>query len=216
MPFGLFLPPPEKPEYAEVRFEKSREEPLLVQAKEQSKLNEGSAVEGMPINNHGQIKSMSMPSGWTEQSSTSSSGGGIGSRSFRVFNPQDNKDVEITLFYRGLPISEDAGNNFKKILHEPAHKLSKEELEQLDDVLSELGNPAVVDLFSVATEDLNGKRVLRIAGEYKKKQNRFDEIFIDADGSGRAIQEIYYLAPKDVYQRYEKQAFQAFTSINWR
>jgi hypothetical protein len=168
---------------------------------------------GETITDRGQIKSMTLPSGWEEGPSTS---GGIGSRSFREVHPAEFPDAKLCFYYRGLPTSEKSGDAFKAILDKPPHILSGAEISSLDEVLRGKDDKTVFSPLMIKTEDMNGKRVLTVNGRLNERQDDLKEILVDAEGTGRVVQEIYFQAPKELYTRYMKNAQQSMNSIEWK
>ncbi|MBX9686244.1 MAG: hypothetical protein K2X27_06050 [Candidatus Obscuribacterales bacterium] len=161
----------------------------------------------------GQVESMTLPDGWQAGPVEKPYGG---ASFYQEYNPQGNSDTKITFFYRGKRISEDGGKNFHEILQKPAHVLSPQEFNSLAEVLRDKAKAQDFDTVMAKTEDLNGKRVLIVEGRYKDLQEDNRSVLIDADGSGTAVQEIYYQAPKAQFIRNYKQAILSMKSINWK
>jgi hypothetical protein len=168
---------------------------------------------GDTIADLGQIEKMTLPQGWEEGKPTS---GGIGTRSFREVHPAEFPDAKLCFYYRGLPASDDAGKAFKNVLDQPAHILSKAEIDSLGEILRGKNDPETFNPLMIKTEDLNGKRVLTVNGRLTEKQADLKEILVDADGTGKAVQEIYFQAPKELYMRYMKAAQEAMQTIEWK
>jgi hypothetical protein len=168
---------------------------------------------GETITDRGQIKSMTLPSGWEEGPSTS---GGIGTRSFREVHPSEFPDAKLCFYYRGLPASEKAGENFKAILDKPAHILTGAEISSIGEILRGKDDKATFSPLMIKTEDVNGKRVLTVNGRLNERQDDLKEILVNADGTGRVVQEIYFQAPKELYTRYMKDAQNAMNTIEWK
>jgi hypothetical protein len=165
------------------------------------------------VTNLGQIARMEMPSGWqpgpnydTRQHSAT----------YREFHPQGDPGCQLGFYYRGRRTSEYAGDKFHETLQKPSHILGDAELATLKEVIRDKANPADFELKSAHTEDINGKRVLVLEGRYTGNQQDSKHIFIDADGTGTAVQEIFFQAPKDKYQRYAKAADDAMHSTRWK
>jgi len=167
------------------------------------------------IAEQGQVASMDLPEGWTEAAAEHSKFG-IGSRSMREFHPDGNSEVKLGFFYRGLKISSEGGQAFRSLLQSSPHQLSTEEIATIRETLQEAANPEYFSLQSAKTEQWNGKQVLIVRGVYKKSQNEIYDIFVDTDGTGQSIQEIFYQAPKDQYLRFLNNAKSAMKSIIWR
>jgi len=167
------------------------------------------------MKNHGQISEMSLPGAWVETGPYSFAGG-IGTRSFRGIHPPEHPKAILGFYYRGLPVSEEAGDHFHTILAEPPHVLGAAELESLSEVLRD--KAWIVDFAksSARTENINGKQILVVEGRYLGIQEDSCHFFVDALGDGRVVQEIYYQAPKDIYARYLKEAQDSLKSIKWK
>lgn len=167
------------------------------------------------VRNHGQIAEMTLPKGW-EEGPPYRFAGGIGTRSFREIHPPEAPKAMLCFYYRGLPINPEAGKNFHDILAKPGHVLTQDELNSLGEVLRDKAKAEDFTPFLARTEDWNGKRVLVVEGRYPGIQEDTFEIFVDASGDGRAVQEIYYQAPKDIYIKYAKAAKDSMKSIQWK
>jgi len=167
------------------------------------------------VKGHGQIAEMSLPKGWIEGAPYRFSGG-IGTRSFREIHPPDDPNAMLCFYYRGLPISQEGGQKFHDVLSKPPHDLSPEELKSLSEVLRDKAKPEDFTRKSARTEERNGKRVLIVEGRYPGIQENTSEIFVDASGDGRVVQEIYYQAPEAVYSKYAQAAEDSMHSIKWK
>ena len=161
----------------------------------------------------GQVSAMSLPPGWKEGKPEKS---GTGTSSFREFHPEERPDAKLCFYYRGRRLSEEAGRTFHSILEKPAHILSPVEVQSLQEVLRDRARPDDFSMLVCKTEDLNGKRVLVVEGRYKQTQEETRAILVDSDGTGTAVQEIYYQAPKDDFSKYLLTASSAMKSIQWK
>ncbi len=165
---------------------------------------------------HGQIIKMVFPEGWVEGPREKNPG--IGARSFREVHPEASPKTMLCFFYRGLPISDNGAANFRSVLEKPPHELTADEIKSLKEVLK-MKTPIESAQFQIAsarTEVLNGKKVLIVEGSYPEAGEQIYEIYIDADGSGEVIQEIYFQAPQADYEQYLPAAQEAIRSIVWR
>ncbi len=177
----------------------------MTQAKEQ----------GIALENHGQIVRMEFPAGWVEGPKHTFQGG-IGTRSFREFHPTEAPNAMMCFYYRGLPTNEAVGNVFHSILEQDPHLLSPEEYASIQEILRDKHNPEDFSLVMAQVEEFNGKKVLTVFGRYLKIQEDLYEIFVDAAGNGRVIQEIYFQAPINDYMKYLQEAIGAMKSIEWK
>ncbi len=161
----------------------------------------------------GQVKTMEVPGNWEAGPDYSKR---QHSATYQEFHPTGQRDSQLGFYYRGRRTSEMAGKNFHALLDKPPHTLAEAELKALKEVVRDKANPEDFQVKSARTEDLNGKRVLILEGRYTANQNDSKHIFIDADGSGTSVQEIFFQAPKDKFQTYVNTADQALKSIHWK
>jgi hypothetical protein len=164
--------------------------------------------------NHGQIASMDMPPGWIEAAGRQYTG--AGARSFRKFHPPDRPDAKLCFFYRGTPVSAASAQALRAVLAEPAHDLDPSEFACLSEVLRDRSCPEQFHVRDIRAEDLNGRRLLVIEGSYERIQQDTYALCIDADGSGRFIQEVYFMAPFIDYVTCKMEVEEAIKSIVWK
>jgi len=165
----------------------------------------------MIISGHGQVMRMELPAGWVAGPAKD----GPGARSVREFFPATSPKSSICFYYRGMPISDASAMIFKAMLLEPQHELNEDEFEGLQEVLGNVIDPQAYEKQSARTQNLNGKRVLVLEGHWLEGKRYGMDLFIDADGSGRYVQQIYFIAPLDQYRRYVESVERAFSSIEW-
>jgi len=177
---------------------------------------ESSTEIGTEIVDDGQVDSMLFPKGWVAGEPAENPG--IGSRWFREVYRQDSPDTSICFFYRGLPVADGPAAAFKAVLDGPPHTLSESELQSLPRIL-EHKTPLDSELFklsSARTEEWNGKMVLIVEGQYTESDDQIFEIYVDADGSGRFVQEIFYQAPSEQFRQFRAEAQKALQSVKWK
>lgn len=171
-----------------------------------------SASTGDVVANHGQIGSMSLPKEWKELTRNADD---ETLASAKEFSPKGAPDVKMCLYFRGYPTSEEAGKNFKDVLSHPAHNLNAEEIGKLGETLDVLANKDAFDISSAKTEDIRGRRVLNVSGTFKESGKQYQGIFIDADGTGSAVQEVY-VEGKESFKDYAPQARKSIESLRWK
>lgn len=164
------------------------------------------------LNEHGQIKHMEMPGGWLAGPDYSKR---LHSASYQEFHPPGQEDCQLGFYYRGRRTSASAGETFTKTLEEAPHHLSGAEYASLQEIVRDKAKNSDFTLKDARTEDLNGKRVLVVEGRYNGNQNDVKHIFVDADGSGTAVQEIFFQAPKEKFGKFIKAAERSMETISW-
>lgn len=165
----------------------------------------------MIVSLQGQVARMNLPVGWAEGKTKA----GPGARLVREFYPLQNPEANICFYYRGMPVSEGAALIFRALLAEPPHELVEDEFESLQEVLGNISSPEAYEKLTARTQNLNGRRVLVFEGHWMEGMRYSMDIFIDADRSGRLVQQIYFIAPLDQYRRYVESVEKAFSSIVW-
>ena len=145
----------------------------------------------MEIRDHGQIGSMSLPTGWIEQSVEK-----ISTQSVRRFHPPDDLSVAVYLYYRGRPLHEESAKNLASILAEAPHDLLDSEWWDIQEVVRDAAFPDVFNLNVARTTDWNGRRVLFVGGRWPISEEESFTIYVSADKACTHIQEIIYLSPQ--------------------
>ena len=172
------------------------------------------AVKNMnEINNLGQIARMQMPATWKESAKEESK---VAGSSYREFTADGKPDSKFCFFYRGRRMSEASSKAFHDLLSKPAHVLSSAELKSIGEVLDAKADASVFNTLSARTEDLNGKSVLIVEGRYREKQVDTYAVFVDSDGTGSAVQEMFYQAPKADFMARLKEAKESLKTVRWK
>jgi hypothetical protein len=172
-------------------------------------------LEGTMLKDHGQIDEMSLPDSWFEGEPEPYTT--LGTRSYRWVHPPDVHDVRINFFYRGLSIAPESAEAFRNLLQRPAQSsLTWQDLAPIAEILRDMANPEDFALANASTERVNGKMVLVVRGKYRVIEHDTFEIFVDADGTGRYIQEIFFKGPSDSFHRFFSTAQKSLRSIRWK
>jgi hypothetical protein len=159
----------------------------------------------------GQIQAMPVPKGWERRPEVQlPAGAGL-----TEYHPPGHDNIRLNSFYRGSKVSEHAAQAFKECLSKPAHQLQDGEIKYLHEVLRDKAQD--FNIFFASTEDLNGKRVLRVEGSYKDDAHTSSQtVYVDADGSGSVVQEISYTASGKDYSAHLVEAQKAMKGIVWK
>lgn len=161
----------------------------------------------------GPVKEMEVPRGWIEKKLNNARGD---LKSFVKYHHPDNVDVQICLFYKGLPVSDDSALLFSKVLASQLVSLTIDNLDSLQEIL---GNLAIIDEFEVDSAKLiplNEKKVLLVEGNWIKLGLKSKSYFIDAREDGSIVYELYYAAPIKLYDEYIEAVDSALETIQWQ
>lgn len=165
----------------------------------------------MQIQNHGQIDRLEIPEDWLEAALSQEP---LDTHSVRMFHPSNDAKVQLRLIYRGRPESEQDGQRFLECLNLQPHPLSGSEIEDLVAILREQGQ-LEFDIMGAETMTLNGKIILWVEGRWKDDPYWCGTIYIDADGTGRIVQEVTCFAPISSVDRQRQMFKRIIESIVW-
>jgi hypothetical protein len=188
---------------------------LFILAKANEKTGAGSqsaSGKGMELQDQGQIDKVTLPKGWVIGKLPA---GATTSGTLKLFSPADDPDARLGFFYRGQRTSDSSGAAFKSVLEKPAHTLTPAEIAEVKEVLRDK-DPASFKTLSVRTEDLAGRRVLIVEGTYTGFNHDAYSIYVDSDGTGSAVQELWFEAPKASYVKQLKSVKDSLSSIKWK
>jgi hypothetical protein len=165
------------------------------------------------IQEHGQIKKMLLPSGWLEGEVKE---GPFAVQSLRWFHPPDDIEARLSFYYRGHPVGEAAGASFHKLLEEAPQELSEDQLWKVQEVLRDAAPVGDFAIRSAHTGVVKGKRVLVVDGSHSDRGWDRLAVFVDVDGSGCIVQEIYFTAPQERFNDYVSTVMQCLRTVEWQ
>ncbi len=125
-----------------------------------------SGTKELSIENIGQVKQLNLPSNWAEEDSATA----FGASTFKSYADREHPGAKLCSYYRGERLDGQSAESFNNLLNQPAHSLSRSELQELSTVTrSKYGTPNEFALFSASTSNVNGKRVLAVEGRVVEK-----------------------------------------------
>lgn len=163
------------------------------------------------ILNQGRISRIHLPEGWSPMAATEDTGAAYVQKWQRAEAPE----AMLSFFYRGHPVTDLAATCFVGVLASDPHELSQTEFEDLGDATGNCAYKNAFELRRAHTALLNERMVLCIEGFWLNSSICSHQIFIDASGDGRIIQEIHFVAPPESYAKYLPEIRQALDTIVW-
>lgn len=157
----------------------------------------------------GQVESISLNADWEH---------GISQQTPTPFTEYHSKkfpETKLCFYYRGQRMSDSSSANFARTLAKPDHSLSKAELKSLEEVLGVKSDEQAFKMLDARTQSLHGKRVMLVRGTYTEKQYETEAMYVDSDGTGGAVQEIYWQSPRIDYLA-QSQAKASLRSVLWK
>jgi len=185
------------------------------------------------ISNYGPIKSISMPDGFTK---TAYDPGEFVNRSTTTFCLSSDSSVEISLMFRGVPVSEKAASAFQQILDTVINSerdLSGDEIISLEEVLgipgknqytvrTLMGKKATppFNLTAAKAMRVKGRQAICVWGNFqddgRQPINEYYGVFLDATRNPSLVFELFYLASDKMKFFYHLNDFEtAIETIEW-
>jgi hypothetical protein len=162
----------------------------------------------------GPIARMPLPPNWHE---TERRDGRMVARTYRP--TAGPARVFLSYSYRGFRLDPQAAAQLCRSLYKRRPgRVNKNEIAALTGALGEKGYAGTFAIQTAMLEELNGKRVLVVDGDYKEYPLRAKSIYIDADQAqpGTVVAELSFVADRDSYGRYLPEVMAAFRRITWR
>ncbi len=153
---------------------------------------------------------LTAPGGWQEF--VSRQPGTI--ETLKKFHLPRNSDVQLCLFDRGHPVSDNSATAFSDALAAPPHELSEEELRGLQEIIGNLALEGEFETLAARTCDLSESRVLEVRGIWPKLDISSRHIFVSA-GDGSTVIEIYFAAPTEEYDSIQELIDSCLQSLQW-
>lgn len=191
----------------------------------------------MQLSNIGPIKQLTVPPSWEKMATSVALPNHMQLPVF-IFRPRNAESlVEMGIFFRGRMESEKDGLMFRDLLlrHQDIREktaLMPQEIKDLVHVLDltgfnqysfpqeKSGYPPDFHLRSAELVPLNGKIVLKVVGDFVTTgvvDAYYYGIYIDADGSGRKVYEVFLRAgDKQEFMRSLTAYKAALSTISWR
>ncbi|MDZ4837458.1 MAG: hypothetical protein SGJ27_27035 [Candidatus Melainabacteria bacterium] len=158
----------------------------------------------------GAVKSFELPDDWIADEPVD-----LGGRRTVVFRTPDNPAILFCNHFRDEPLSKSGSSKFQSVLYSQFHDLTESEIEDLDDVIEGLNNKTAFSIRQAGTGYLNDRRIIRVRGDWLESQRSVMSCFIDVDGSGQRVQNLYFGAPIGELERWSELADRVFLSIKW-
>ncbi len=156
------------------------------------------------------IKGLDAPDGWSREITEC----GLDRTSCSVsFTPPDGSDSTLSFYDRGFPVVGSGGEKFRQLINKPPHMLNADEIEQLSEqVIGPLADKSAFTITRAETQELNGKRVLTIDGDWSSGK-AFHGYFIPAPEN--RIREMYFEGDKPAFIQHLQSAIDSMRSIQW-
>ena len=178
------------------------------------------------VTEEGSIKRLEMPKHWQQaMPDLSNNKAMIGAPMMTEYNPIGDQTTKMCYWNRafgGAKEDPETATAFKRVLSREPHQLNREELKSLHHLIGN-GVYANTDAFEVLhaeTRKIHGRTVLAVESAYQDNQSqplgrRSYGVFINSDGSGRYVEQVYFTAPEQAYKTNLKEAVDCINSIKW-
>lgn len=211
------LPPPPETRTAQVEESRIRDEARVLLCADARVATGSKGASGPSVNDVSCVEQMNLPEGWVAERPQQRP---FGMKTHMEFHPADDNSITISMRYGGTELDKRSQEAISAVFAAPEHQLTRRELDSLRGALGNVGdnNPTdptrAFNLTAARTEEVNGKKVLRIEGNWTTGQKlEFTGIFVPCD---KKLDEIYLEAPKAVAETH-KSAYEAMLKkINWK
>lgn len=167
----------------------------------------------MIVENEGQVRQMELPGQWIERQVQKQP---LQVKQMRSFHRVDNANVQVRFVYRGHAESVETARGFQECLSRHPGVLDCTEINSLAAVIGELADPDEFRISTAQTMDLGNRRVLWVEGRWLDSPYWSGNVFLDADGTGRAIQQVECFAELSVYDAEGPLFQEILRSIRWK
>ena len=167
---------------------------------------------GLTVTDLGTIQSLELPTKWVAAPPPEE----VGGRQLHKWHLLTRRDIRFCSYLRNVSLSKPTATVFQEVLYSEFHSVSQTELEKLDEILESMSNTDAFQIIDANTGYLNSRRVLTIKGRWLKTLEETISCFVDVNGDGLHVHQIYFTAPSGEFEKYSQTADQIFISIKWK
>jgi hypothetical protein len=160
----------------------------------------------------GSMLSFEVPADWADSERRPV----VGGRHLRKLMLSSNAAVRFCHYLRTVTLSRPATDAFQKVIYSEFHRLTTSEIDSLAEVLEGMSNKEKFELAQADTGYVNGRRVLRVQGSWRELKEQTMCIFVDVEGDGSTVEQIYFTAPQELFSHFASTAETIFESIKWK
>ncbi|MFA7339942.1 MAG: hypothetical protein WC028_24405 [Candidatus Obscuribacterales bacterium] len=179
------------------------------------------------VTEEGSIRRLEMPKHWQQaMPDMSNDKAMIGAPMMTEYNPSGDPATKMCYWNRafgGAKESPDTAIAFNRVLSREPHQLNQQELTSLEHIIGNgvYANTDAFEILHAETRKIHGRTVLAVESAYKDNQSQPQGrhsygVFINSDGTGRYIEQVYFTAPQEAYRANLKEAVDCINSIKWR
>ncbi|HEY9676692.1 MAG TPA: hypothetical protein V6C76_01725 [Drouetiella sp.] len=155
------------------------------------------------------IETLALPAGWHEtMSGTGDRPGSIE----RIFKNANFPSAKIFLYQSGFPASSAVLDRLHSLLSERAQILTRTKIENVIEVMGNMGRPTVFRPLMIRTEAISGKNVLSVEGSWSDNEEAY-ALFMPTNGR---ILELHYQAPRADFRKNLAAIKASFSTIVWQ
>jgi hypothetical protein len=133
-----------------------------------------------------------------------------------TWHPKGQPQVSLNIRYHGRPLPEADAGILQALLSSGGRILLRQELHALRSVLRDKGDTETFVVGSASIKSIGDVPVLAVSGRYKDQAVDAHTIFVNASGDGHIVQEVSYIAPRDLFTTFQSDAERAFSSLRIR
>jgi hypothetical protein len=150
--------------------------------------------------------------GWTEQVSGMADATSTIRREYRS---EAHPEAILCVLYRDVELQAADSAAMVATFAKPPHQLWPGDIDAIRGALGDMGNPEVFELAGARTSCVGGRDALVVEGRWKQTGKETYDAFVPLTPECKRLQEIYFVAPGDVFQRQIQYIKSAIATVRW-
>jgi hypothetical protein len=127
----------------------------------------------------------------------------------------ENEDAFFGMTLRGSEPTAGSAAAMRAEFAKPPHQLWPGDVDAVRGCLGELGNQSMFEIAGARTSSVGGRDALVVEGRWHIGAYDAYNIFVPVTSECTRLQEIYFVAPGDVFQRHIAAIKSAIATVRW-
>lgn len=126
-----------------------------------------------------------------------------------------SEDAFLGITLRGFEPAPNAAAGMRAEFAKPPHQLWPGDVDTVRGCLGEIGSPNMFEIAGARTSSIGGRDALVVEGRWHVAAYDAYNIFVPVTSECSRLQEIYFVAPGDVFQRHIAVIKSAIATVRW-
>jgi hypothetical protein len=133
----------------------------------------------------------------------------------REYRCQTDENAFFGVALRGAELGPESSTALRMEFAKPPHQFWPGDVDAVRSCLGELGNRSVFDIAGVRTSSVGGRDALVVEGRWTLSAYDTYAVLVPVTPDCTLLQEVYFVAPGDVFQRKIQSIKSAIATIRW-